>query len=476
MANEKPAPAAPGKKGGTGFLFKHGEKVAAGVAGAVLAGFCGWAYAMPHDEEAITAISEFDSSIQPDSAKYQKEHGEKLNQLAAPETAGSWQSLASAKPVGPWTSAFKTSVTITERTEEAKVDAKQYWLLPAVQFGEAFVDHSGVRIDFSVTAPKLAPPQKDNKGRTVMEQLAAEVTGWVVERAVLDAKTKEGPWTVLEEGETFKISEEEVGEKPAVKKVWRIKDTGITPKTLYAYRLKPVGNPTIKGGVVVDVEFSAPKEARTVGDFRWVINALQNAKDGRVQIGLHVYKYERALDREVLGKLNHFEGDTIGVHLIDDITGEKVKVHPAYDPAKSGSPIKDPSGKPAKVDFDTGAKIVKIETIDLETEYQVCKIEIDQTTGAKDCKGVETKTEVFKATTHVLIVDDEKTEQHWWKSASKWTNEKPAKKGTMCPEHADPNEVAPPKPTPKPTPPPSTEKPKEPEQPKPAPAKTKGKG
>lgn len=405
------------------FLFKHGEKVAAGVTGAILAGFCAWAYGMPHQEEAA-AVSNFESSIQPDSARYRREHADRRGALDAPDTSGSWATLATARPPGPWTSAFRTAVTVRELYVEPRISTLRAWVLPPAKVDRVVADGSGIRIDFTAAPPKLADPIKDNKGNVVQEQLAAELVGWVVERS----EGKEGPWSPLKAG-TFTLGEEEA----AGRKAWRLKDTGVDPKTRYAYRLKPVGRPAGDNvGPVLPPDFGAPIEVTMVETRRWTISSMTTFPDGRVLIGLHVTAYDRSLGREVLGKLTHVAGDRIGVTQVDD---REVSAHPAWDPANPTRPVKDASGRQAKVDFTAGARIVKIEVVDLKTETQSCRMEFGAD-AVKLCKGVETKTEVLNRTQHVLIVDDRQVEQHWWKSTGPWSNDMPARQGFLCPKHA----------------------------------------
>lgn len=276
-------------------------------------------------------------------------------------------------------------------------------VLPTARIDKLYVDQSGVLMEFSSVPGTLLDGQQ-----------AAVPGGWVAERCTLDAAGIPGPWSVLGGG-TLTISEERVG-------AWRLKDAGIAPKTRYRYRLKAASP-------VSDAKYSAPVDVRTLGDFRWKISHITPRND-RVEIGLMVFKYERRMGREVLGRFSHREGDTIGV------SGEEGNLHPAWDASNPGRPIKD-GFRQARLDFNTGARIVRIETLDVEIEVSRCRFEI--AAAGWQCLGVETRPELFKGVHHVVIADDEKVQQDWWKITSRWTTGKSNRKGLMCPEHADPD-------------------------------------
>jgi hypothetical protein len=459
---DSPKAAAPAakKRSAADFFFKHGEKVAVGVSAAILAATLGWQYGMDHDQEPIVAAGRATEALAPKSEKYQKEHADRAAALASAETAGAWKSMTSAKPIHPWASTFKTDIKVRERTEVRKVEAKEIWLLPGVKLGDVAVDHSGVRIDFEIIPPKTTSTQTE-------VEAPANLTGWEIQRRRLASKPgdKDGEWEPLD-ATGYKISQEKVGEGPAQKLVNRFKDTSIAPKTKYAYRFKPVGAPTKEDGYVQPVDFSEPKEApKTAGEFRWTINSFMPNPDGKAEVGIYVYKYDRTLNNELLGKLHHLEGDRIGVYVEDAILKKYKRVHRAYDATTPGKALVDANRRPVEVDFDTGARVTKLETVDVESSYKVCKTSFDAT-GIKKCDGTETKSQLFKAVNHVVIVDDEGVEEHWWKGLRGWSHDKPAQADQLCVEHGgvEPERKPPPEPKPK-----TDEKPKPTPEPAPKP-------
>lgn len=406
--------------GSGGFMFKHGEKLGLGVAGAVLVGFAAYAFGLSHDEEILNEANSALDQVDLKSNEYEVKKSGYEARADARATTQEWKDLTTASAMPAWAGNYPTAVTVNERDKPVTPTTTTSWLIADIKFTQTKVDLTGVTIEYEET--------------TVVEDLAgtnqkkaAAVTGYELQRKTLSGP-KAGDWETLETG-AYEIGAATEGEGETARSFLRVKDPTIDPKTKYAYRIRIVGESKDARKDPVLSRFSNEKEVRTRGDFSWEPKTIVVLQDGRPQIGFWVTKFDRKYNKELLLRMNHFEGDMIGVEVKDDLTGETNSMFRPKDPKNPSKAALDENGKPiGPIDFRTGAVIKKVEIIvDRKLIKRVCDRVSEG--GVLVCKGSR-ELEVPYSGKLVVITDDEGVDQDWYFPAL------PAIKDDVCEEHA----------------------------------------
>lgn len=420
--------AGPGKS----LIFKHGEKMALGLTVAILAGYSAWGFVLQGEDESLANSEDAKQAMKRKTTRYSNEHAIGSQAAEARRTAEEWNMLVKADPIYAMAGNYPTDVQIKERkaADPTVRRTEKDWLVPDITLTNVAAELTGVTLDF-----ELEEVVEVTTG--LNQRLKADISdwsNWELQRKTLADDDAE--WITLKFGEKeedkplepgkFALLREEIGEGEDKEVVWRVQDPHIKPKTRYAYRLRAIGlskttTPTKYAG-----RYSNTKEVRTRGDFRWEVRGVMTARNGRPQVQMFIYKFDRTLGHEVFIRLPHFEADQIGGVMITDLPPTFKFTHKARDP-KTNRPVLDKNKRPIMVDFKTGATITKVEHVDKPTRWRSCTV-VFAADGTPTCTGCNVKSEPYKGN-HVVIKDDEGYIQEWW------SPKRIEKKDDVCPDH-----------------------------------------
>ena len=421
--------AGPGKT----LIFKHGEKMALGLTVALLAGYSAWGFVLQGEDESLANSDEAKQAMKRETSRYSNEHAVFSQAAEARRTPEEWMQLVKADPIYDMAGNYRTDVRIERLNKAADPTVgrpEKDWVVPDITLTTAAAELTGVTLDF-----ELEEIVEVTTG--LNQRLRADISdwsNWELQRKTLADDDAE--WITLRFGEKeedkqlepgkFTLLQEEIGEGDDKKVIWRVQDPHIKPKTRYAYRLRAIGMSRTPTPTKYVGRYSNTKEVRTRGDFRWEIKGVWSSRDGRSQVQVFIYKFDRTLGHEVFIKLPHFEGDQIGGVEITDLPPTFNFTHKARDP-KTDLPILDKNKRFVMVDFKTGATITKVEHVKSPTRWRFCTVEFSAD-GSPTCTKCEVKSEPYESN-HVVIKDDEGYIQEWW------TRKRIEKKDDLCSDH-----------------------------------------
>lgn len=398
--------------GSGGFLFKHGEKLGLGLAGAILAGFAGYAYGIAHDQETIDdAESTLKALDKPTDVYRAKKEGYEADAMAR-ATTQEWSDLASASAMPDWAGNYPTKIEVKEREKVVTPTTSTAWAVPDITFTQTRVDLTGVTIEY-----ELGEIREVTTGTNLKK--AADITGYEFQRKTLSGP-KAGDWETLEDG-NYEIGDVTEGEGESARTFTRVKDRTIDPKTKYAYRIRVLGESKDARKDKLIGRLSNEKEVRTRGDFSWEPEGITQIGDAPPQVRMVIYKFDRKYNRELMLRIPHLEGDRIGVIVKDDITNEIQTTHTARDPKTNKTALGDDGKRLPPIDFNTGAVLKTVEAIEKDLIKRVCDVKVD-------CPGFREVPVPYKGN-HVVITDDEGVDQEWWSPSL------PAIKDDVCEQH-----------------------------------------
>jgi hypothetical protein len=306
------------------FFIQHGEKVALGVAAALLVGYL--VYSFMFTSENADALRLRGMTATTDTEKT-KEHVD-----LAPQKGAGLQSTAlapytgtsQADPANPWATSYPTTGNVT--VKEIDLEKETATMLASVTMvSKADVAIDGITIKFNAGSV-------DTK-----EYNEAAIDSYIIER-----KGKDGKWEVLDD----KVKPDAVS----------YVDRALDPKTDYAYRVRPVtsdpkwrkesGHPDGIGNPSNEVT------ARSLGIWNFTIISATAPKEfdepGTGSAYILIEKFDK----------QHGKVEVKHIHKVGEKIGE-------WD-GKTVHRISLPGGKSIEVDFASGAMLKGIEAFKVD--------------------------------------------------------------------------------------------------------------
>ncbi len=361
MADQKEPSAA--KK----FFMQHGEKVALGVAAALLVGYLVYAFALTEQDATARTLSGLTGEIK---GQQEREHADLAAGKASSLTSSAlapYTNTSKAEEANAWATAYATVGDVTPKWTEGPVAAKEI-VLPAITIEtKVNVELKGITVNFSPAA------------------VDKDVDEAVIDSFIVERKGKSGKWDIIDGAVDGKATS--------------FTDSKLDPKTVYSYRITAVtSDPKWKKNNSPDGHGKASNEvsATSLGIWEFSITTASPGRDdeepGTAFLVIKKFDKDHGM---VEVKHNHKAGEKIGVWEETKGKGD-TGVHR----------ISQSGGTSIEVDFGSGAELKKVENFSKDVKFKKCIPIFDKSTGTKTgCDTVEDKRKVSGVL--VVIKDEE---------------------------------------------------------------------